>query len=144
MPEPARIGYRFSHMDSDRHELERIERLAELLDTQFTLPGTSIRFGMDSIIGLIPGVGDAAGLLASVYILSRLERLGLSRAVRIQMIANIAIDTLVGAVPIFGDVFDVAFRANRRNVALARRVLEKSGRVPITIDLKARAKPEPQ
>jgi hypothetical protein len=131
-------------MDSDHHELERIERLAKLLDTQFTLPGTSIRFGMDSIIGLIPGVGDAAGLLASVYILSRLERLGLSRAARIQMIANIAIDTLVGAVPIFGDVFDVAFRANRRNVALARRVLEKSGRVPITIDLKARAKPGPQ
>jgi hypothetical protein len=131
-------------MDSDHHELERIERLAKLLDTQFTLPGTSIRFGMDSIIGLIPGVGDAAGLLASVYILSRLERLGLSRAARIQMIANIVIDTLVGAVPIFGDVFDVAFRANRRNVALARRVLEKSGRVPMTIDLKARAKPGPQ
>jgi|SRR5688572_5332740 hypothetical protein len=118
-------------------ELERLEQLANLLDARFTVPGTSIRFGVDSVLGLIPALGDAAGLFASLYIMTRLERLGLPRWTRRRMLANVAIDALAGAVPLLGDLFDVAFKANRRNIALARRALEKAGRIPITIDAHA-------
>jgi hypothetical protein len=124
-------------MRSAAEELEELERLADLLDAQFTLPGTNIRFGLDSILGLIPAVGDAVGLFASLYIMRRLERLGVSRWVRARMISNVAVDSLVGVVPLLGDVFDVAFKANRKNIALARRALERSGKIPMTIDGRA-------
>jgi hypothetical protein len=124
-------------MRSAADELERIEQLADLLDARFTVPGTSIRFGVDSVLGLIPALGDAAGLFASLYIMTRLERLDLPRWTRRRMMANVAIDALAGAVPLLGDLFDVAFKANRRNIALARRALEKAGRIPMTIDAQA-------
>ena len=124
-------------MRSAADELEELERLADLLDSQFTLPGTNVRFGLDSIFGLIPAVGDAIGLFASLYILTRLERLGLSRWARARMLGNIAVDSLVGVVPLAGDVFDVAFKANRKNLALARRALERAGKIPATIDGRA-------
>ena len=124
-------------MRSPADELESLEQLANLLDARFTVPGTSIRFGVDSVLGLIPALGDAAGLFASLYIMTRLERLDLPVWTRRRMMANVAIDALAGIVPLLGDVFDVAFKANRRNIALARRALEKAGRIPMTIDAQA-------
>jgi len=104
-------------------ELQRIERLVDLLDSQFALPGTDVRIGLDPIIGLIPGIGDAVMFFASFYVVERLSRLGLSWHVRARMHGNIVIDALVGLIPVLGDVIDVVFKANRRNLALARRAL---------------------
>ena len=125
-------------MNRDLNELERIERIADLLDSRFTLPGTSVRFGLDSLIGLLPVIGDAAGLLASLYVWQRLSELELPKTTLTRMAANVALDAAVGTVPLLGDVFDVAFRANRKNVELARRALEKQGRIPMTIDVTPR------
>jgi hypothetical protein len=124
-------------MRSAAEDLEELERLADLLDAQFTVPGTNVRFGLDSILGLIPAIGDAVGLFASLYIMTRLERLGVSRWTRVRMIGNVAVDSLVGVIPLLGDVFDVAFKANRKNIALARRALERAGKIPMTIDVRA-------
>jgi hypothetical protein len=104
-------------------ELARIERLVQLLDSWFAIPGTSVRVGLDSIVGLIPGVGDTVMLLASVHVVERLARLGLPASLRFRMYANVLIDLAVGAVPVLGDIFDVAFKSNVRNLALARRHL---------------------
>jgi hypothetical protein len=125
-------------MTEAERELEKIERIADLLDSQFTVPGTSIRFGLDSLFGLVPALGDAAGLFASLYVLKRLTGLGLPAWTRHRMLLNVVMDAAGGTVPLLGDVFDVAFKANRRNIALARRALEKAGRVGATLDLKAR------
>jgi hypothetical protein len=128
-------------MSRDLEELERIERIADLLDSRFTIPGTNVRFGLDSLMGLIPGLGDAAGLFASLYVMQRLSELDLPKTTRTRMALNIALDTAAGAVPLLGDFFDVAFRANRRNIELVRRVIEKQGRIPMTIDVTPRRGP---
>ena len=104
-------------------ELDRLQQLANLLDAWFVIPGTSIRIGLDPIVGLIPGAGDFVSFLASVYIVDRLSRLGVSGFTRARMAGNIVIDFLLGSIPILGDFFDVGFRANVRNLELARREL---------------------
>ena len=109
-------------------ELERIERIAILFDSQFTIPGTDVRFGLDSLVGLLPGIGDAIGLIASLFIYHQLGRLELPRWTRWRMIWNIAIDALAGIIPVIGDIFDVAFKANVKNIALAKRALAKGQR----------------
>jgi hypothetical protein len=98
--------------------LKRVRLLSRLLDEQFRIPGTTYRVGLDGLLGLIPGVGDAAGALLSVYILYEATQLGAPRTVLLRMIANIGIDTVGGAIPIVGDVFDMAWKANRKNAAL--------------------------
>jgi hypothetical protein len=104
-------------------ELARIERLVDMLDSWFAIPGTSVRVGLDSIVGLIPGVGDVVMMIASLHVAERLSRLGLPVTVRLRMYANVLIDFAVGAIPVLGDIFDVAFKANVRNLTLARRHL---------------------
>jgi hypothetical protein len=104
-------------------ELARVERIANLLDAAIHIPGTSIRIGLDPIIGLVPGFGDALTFIASVYIVERLSRLGLSGLTRARMYGNIFVDLLIGAIPLLGDIFDVGFKANIRNLELARRAL---------------------
>jgi hypothetical protein len=101
--------------------LRRLERLARLLDSEFRVPGTRFRFGVDGLIGLAPGVGDAVGLALSSYIVMEAWRLGVPPQVLVRMIANIVIDSAVGAVPIAGDLFDFVWKANRRNVDLLLR-----------------------
>lgn len=88
------------------------------MDAQFRIPGTSIRFGVDSLIGLVPGVGDLVSFLISGYMLSVASKKGASGFVQARMVANIVIDAVVGAVPILGDIFDVVFKANQRNMRL--------------------------
>jgi hypothetical protein len=96
----------------------RVRALARLLDSAFRIPGTGVTVGLDSIVGLIPGVGDLAGGLMSGYIVLASARMGVPPSVVARMILNLVIDTLVGSVPILGDLFDVGYRANIRNAAL--------------------------
>jgi len=107
-------------------EIAQLETLANLLDSAFAIPGTNIRIGLESVVGLIPGIGDAVGLVLSLYIVKRLSALNLPRITRMRMYGNVVIDAVGGLVPFAGDVFDVAFRANRRNIALAKRTLDKT------------------
>ena len=98
--------------------LAHIRRLAWLIDGAFTLPGTRFRFGLNSMIGLLPVGGDAALGALSLYIVWRAWQLGLPRARLAQMLGNVAVEVAGGAVPILGDLFDVAFKANLRNIAI--------------------------
>ncbi|MGA1802346.1 DUF4112 domain-containing protein [Rhizobium sp. HT1-10] len=106
----------------ERHELMRRLRrahgIARLMDTAVGIPGTRFRFGADSIIGLIPGIGDAGGALISLFIVNEARRLGASNQVLLKMLGNIGLDTLTGSVPLIGDMFDIYFKANRRNMLL--------------------------
>jgi hypothetical protein len=106
--------------------LARIDALSRLLDTAFTIPGTTIRFGLDALIGLVPGIGDAITTVMSLYIVNEARALGAPRMLIARMLANVALDGFVGAIPLFGDAFDVAFRANRRNMALLLDHLDRS------------------
>lgn len=100
-----------------------VERLAHWLDAVFQIPGLRFRFGLDALIGLIPGFGDTLTSLASLYILSAAGRHGVPRITMARMALNIAIDYFLGAIPIVGDVFDVYWKANLKNAALLRRHL---------------------
>lgn len=104
--------------------LTRVRVLARLLDSAVAVPGTSFRFGLDPVIGLIPGLGDLAGAVLSGYIVLAGIRMGVSRAGVVRMIANVAIDTIVGSIPILGDLFDAGWKSNNRNVALIERHME--------------------
>jgi hypothetical protein len=96
-------------------------RLARLLDSRFRIPGTRIRFGVVPVLGLIPGVGDAAGLALSSYVVLQAVGLGARGATVARMVANIAVDSVFGTIPVIGTAFDVWFKANDRNVALLER-----------------------
>lgn len=98
--------------------LREIEFLAKLMDSRFRVPGTDIRFGLDAIIGLIPVAGDLSSLAVSGYMLFILAKNGASGFLLARMILNVLIDTVVGMVPFLGDLFDVAFKANIRNLRL--------------------------
>lgn len=87
------------------------------------IPGTGIRFGLDPLVGLVPGVGDAAGALVAAYVVLAAARLDVPPSTLLRMLTNIAIDALLGTVPVLGDVFDVAWKANRKNVTLIERHL---------------------
>jgi len=108
--------------------LARARTLARLLDSAAKVPGTGIRFGADAILGLIPGLGDVAGAALAGYLVLLAQRLGAPRAVVLRMLANVAVDTIGGTVPVIGDLFDVAFKSNMRNVAL----LEQAVQQPVT------------
>jgi hypothetical protein len=111
---------------SRREALERLDFLAALLDSAVLIPGTKIRFGADAIIGLVPGIGDAITTALSAWIVYEAHRLGVPRHLLIRMIGNVAIDGLFGAVPLVGDLFDVMWRANKRNMRLLRQHLERT------------------
>ncbi len=98
--------------------IKHLDGLAKLMDSQFRIPGTTIRFGIDAIIGLIPGIGDIGGLMVSGYMIAVLATNGASGFVLARIILNVLIDTLFGAIPILGDIFDVAFKSNQRNMRL--------------------------
>lgn len=98
--------------------LDRLRQVARLLDNQFRIPGTNFRFGLDALIGLVPGLGDVAGAVASSAIIFEAARLGAPKSVLARMVANVGIETLVGAVPALGDLFDAVFKANVRNMRL--------------------------
>jgi hypothetical protein len=100
--------------------LQRLRSLAWLLDNSIPLPG-GFRIGLDAVIGLVPGVGDAIGALLSVFILNEARLLGAPRSVLMRMSGNVLLETFIGAIPFAGDLFDAGFKANARNIALLER-----------------------
>ena len=98
-----------------------LRRVSGMLDSAMLVPGTSIRFGLDPILGLIPGLGDLVSPLFTIGILWQARDLGIPKVVQLRMIFNVAVDTLVGIVPVVGDLFDVAWKANDMNMALLER-----------------------
>jgi hypothetical protein len=121
-------GFDFARPQSRAERIARLDGLATLLDTAFFIPGTNIRFGIDAMIGLVPGIGDAITTAMSLYIVHEARQLGAPRHLIARMLANVALDGLVGAVPLLGDAFDVMWRANRRNMALLRKHLDHQAR----------------
>ena len=103
---------------SPQQRVAALRRLAELLDAAFVVPGTSYRVGLDPILGLIPGLGDLVSPLFTIAILWEARELRVPRVVQLRMIVNVAIDAVLGAVPLVGDLFDFAWKANLRNLAL--------------------------
>jgi len=99
-------------------ELQKLQALADWMDSKFVVPGTKIRFGLDSILGLIPGVGDTAGAAVTAYIIARAHKYNVPFHIKMKMGWNAFIDWLIGLIPFFGVIFDVGFKANRKNVAL--------------------------
>jgi hypothetical protein len=102
----------------ERDRLDRLHGLAHLLDSAIRVPGTGFRFGLDPILGLIPGLGDAVAAAMSGVILLEAARLGVPRRVLLRMAANVIVEVVGGAVPLAGDLFDAAWKANQRNMRL--------------------------
>jgi hypothetical protein len=107
--------------------LKRLEAMAKLLDVAFILPGTNIRYGIDGIIGLIPVVGDIIATALSLFLVREARALGAPWHVVARMLGNVAVQGVVGSVPVAGDAFDVLFRANMRNARIVRRWLDRQG-----------------
>ncbi len=104
---------------ADHHRrLRRVAKVARLMDTAIRIPGTGISFGGDSIVGLVPGVGDAATAAVSLWIVNEARRLGMPTHKLAKMLANVGLDFGLGAVPLVGDAFDLFFKANRKNLAI--------------------------
>ena len=103
----------------------KLERLAWLLDSTFRIPGTQIRFGLDGFIGLIPGIGDAAGAVISSHILTQAAQMGAPKSLLLKMAVNIGLDAILGIIPVIGDIADFAWKANLRNVKLLNDYLEQ-------------------
>lgn len=103
-----------------RPQFKELDWIAKLMDAQFTVPGTKFKFGLDGIIGLIPGAGDISTFAVSAYLLTIMARNGASGYVMARMVLNVVIDALFGMVPIIGDLFDIAFKANMRNLNLMK------------------------
>ncbi|MGQ9370976.1 DUF4112 domain-containing protein [Azospirillum sp. A39] len=114
-----------SSSETDRARLERLRHLATLLDSRWRIPGTRIPIGLDGIASLVPVVGDSATAVVSAYIVYEAMRFGLPKSLIARMAANVGLDWLVGSVPVLGTLFDIGFKANRRNVDLLHRHLEE-------------------
>jgi hypothetical protein len=117
----ARGQYDRTWDETHRQRLVRIQwldRTARFMDTAVRVPGTNIRFGADSVLGLVPGLGDVAGAIISLAIVNEARRMGVPNDKLIRMVVNVAVDGFLGAVPVIGDIFDVYFKANRRNVLI--------------------------
>ena len=110
--------------------LERVERVAHRMDRAFRLPFTSIRLGWDSVIGLVPGIGDTLELAPAAWIVNEAREMGAPTILLGRMAGNIAIDWMVGLLPLVGDILDVGYKANTRNARLLRDWLEHRDRIP--------------
>lgn len=105
-------------------QFRRLARVAKLLDGQFRFPGTRWRFGLDPLIGLIPGAGDAVSAGLSLWIVLQARRLGAPTGTIVRMLGNIGIDFATGLIPVLGDLLDAGYKANTRNVELLKRKLD--------------------
>ena len=111
----------------DDAAINRMRAVARILDEGLRLPGTDFRFGLDPIVGILPGAGDTATSIVSLYIVAESARMGVSQSTLLRMLANIAVDTLGGSVPLLGVVFDAFWKSNKWNVQLALEDLAEEG-----------------
>ena len=112
--------------EAERQLRERLNFLAWLLDSSIPIPGTNLTIGLDAVIGLFPFIGDLIGVLASSFILAEANRMGVGRTILARMAFNVAIEGVIGIVPVVGDVFDAAWKANQKNVRLLNAWAERS------------------
>jgi hypothetical protein len=128
-------------MTDDRMaRVERAERIARVMDRAVRVPGTRLSFGLDSLLGLIPGIGDTLALAPSLYILHDAHRAGAPRGTLARMAGNLGIDWAIGLIPLIGDIFDIGWKANARNAALLRAHVEAATDKEMAAP--ARARPE--
>jgi hypothetical protein len=117
---PKTIG-RPVHRIAEPRIRPHVAQLTWWLDEAFRIPGTSMRVGLDAIIGLIPGLGDLLTVAAGILMLREAQRLGLPRHQQARMIWNYAVDVLIGIVPILGDIFDATFKAHKKNLSILQK-----------------------
>lgn len=126
----------YDHVPNVETRIARLRRLAWLIDGAFKLPGSRFRFGLNSVIGLTPAAGDALLAAISLYIVYEARQLGLPVWKIAKMLKNVAVETAAGAIPVLGNLFDVAFKANLRNLAIVEEHFGIRSGAP-TIDLRA-------
>jgi hypothetical protein len=114
-----------TYLTSDYERLAVAKKLATLLDAAFTLPIINKKIGLDPILGLFPGIGDAVSLVISLYIVYTAHQLGLPRTQLVLMLVNVALDTAIGSVPVLGDTFDAFWKSNMKNIAVIEQHLQK-------------------
>ena len=112
-------------MTGPHPHIRELEQIADLMDSRFTVPGTTYKFGLDSLLGLLPGVGDTVGLAVSAYIIGKANQHDLPEHLKMRMMWNVFIDWLIGLIPFAGDLFDIGWKANRRNVDILKEHLNK-------------------
>ncbi len=110
-------------MADSARRLQRVERLADLLDTRFRIPGTRIPIGADGILSIVPVVGDTVAGAMSAWLIWEAHRMGARKRTLGRMVANAGLDYVVGSIPVVGTIFDIAFKANSRNLKLLKREL---------------------
>src|SRR5262245_41861835 len=108
----------------------RLRRIAKLMDSEFRVPVIGVRVGADALLGLVPGIGDALSGLVGAYLIYEAQRLGVPRAALLRMIANVVFDTVIGTIPVAGDIWDFFFRSNDRNMQILARHI---GGLPIDL-----------
>jgi hypothetical protein len=111
---------------SQQATLKRLEKFSYITDSSIGIPFTKFNLGVEPLIGILPGIGDLAGLFLSSYVLLEAHRLGASKRIKVKIITNILIDFFVGLIPIFGDIFDMFFKANVRNTRILTRYIKES------------------
>jgi len=117
------MDHRKTVIDTNNAEIRRLEAIADWLDSKFVIPGTKLRFGLDFVLGILPGVGDGVAAVPAAYLILEAQRLGAPPALLMRMGFNVLLDLAVGAIPLVGDLFDLGFKANRRNIALLKQYL---------------------
>lgn len=115
-------------MNNDEKEildekLVRLRQLSENLDESFTIPGTNIKFGMDALLGLVPGGGDLVSGIFSLYMLRAAIKMKLPKRAIFSMLVNILLDTTIGIIPVAGDIFDIFWKSNKRNLKIIEKHL---------------------
>ena len=122
---PTRMGFEMPAGKDPASVRKRIEAMEQLLERSFTVPGTNYPIGLDSVVGLVPVIGDFVTAAMGAYIVWEANNLGLPKWKLWRMAGNIAVDSAIGAVPLVGDAFDLAFRSNSRNLRIVRKHLDK-------------------
>ena len=117
-----------AHAGREHASRARLEAIARLLDSRWSIPGTNIRFGADAVMNLVPGIGLVAAKAVSAYLIWEAHRLGVPFRTLLRMVGNVGLDAVLSAVPVAGWVGDVFYRANLRNMALLREHLDRPGR----------------
>ena len=120
MPNSSQTDDSKSARQKIKAAIARLEHFSRLTDSNIGIPFTKFKIGIDAIIGLVPVIGDAAGLLLSSYVLFEAQRLGVSKRIKLKIILNMLIDFFGGLIPVFGDIFDAIFKSNTRNTKLLK------------------------
>ena len=108
-------------MTDFQKDIAKLEKMADWMDSRFTIPGTNIKFGLDALFGLIPASGDTGTLATTFYIISKAQTYDVPWYIQAKMLWNAFIDWLIGLIPVIGDIFDIGFKSNRKNVELLKK-----------------------